>query len=95
VTPKYTQPFYTKSEEAEGMDPLLKDKLRQFELEWVELPKFGKQLLTMAFLIENDNSYEIDVEKAEGPLKGKEMQAKEMVELAFQSRLRLVRKFSQ
>ena len=95
VTPRRSRTFYTQSEEAKTMEPALKERLSHLESKWAELPEFGKQLLTITFLIENDNSYEIEVEKAEGPLTGKEARAREIADLAFQSRLKLVRKFTQ
>ena len=94
VAPRQSRTFYTQSEEAKTMDPSLKERLSQLESKWAELPEFGRQLLTITFLIENDNSYEIEVEKAEGPLTGKEARAREIADLAFQSRLKLVRKFT-
>ena len=94
VKPKGTTMFYTQSRESKDMDPLLKERLKQRESKWAELPEFGRQLLTVTFLIENDNSYEIEVERADGPLTGKEGQAKEIVDAVFQSRLKLVRSFS-
>jgi len=95
VTPTQSKIFYTQSEDAKNMDPAMKERLSQLESKWAELPEFGRQLITITFLIENDNSYEIEVERAEGPLTGKEARAREIADLAFQSRLKLVRKFTQ
>ena len=93
IVPKPSRIFYTQSEESEDLDPAMKERLKQLESEWARLPEFGRQLLTVTFLIESDNSYEIEVEKAEGPLRVKEPQAKEIMDAVFQSRLRLVRSF--
>jgi hypothetical protein len=94
VNPKGTTMFYTQSRESKDMDPLLRERLKQLESKWAELPEFGRQLLTATFLIENDNSYEIEVERADGPFTGKEARVKEIVDTVFQSRLKLVRSFT-
>ncbi|MCX6659942.1 MAG: hypothetical protein NTX81_06140 [Candidatus Bathyarchaeota archaeon] len=94
ATPREPKMFYTQSEESKDMDPAIRERLRQLESKWAEMPELGRQLLTVTFLIENDNSYEIEVEKAEGPLKGKESQAKDIVNSIFQSRLKLVRSYT-
>lgn len=94
VKPRPSKAFYTTLEESEDMDPMVKERLSRLESRWAELPEFGRQLLTATFLIENDNSYEIEVEKAEGPLKGREKQTKEIMDMIFRSRLKLVRNFT-
>ena len=94
ATPRESKMFYTQTEEFKDMDPTIRERLRQLESKWAEMPELGRELLTVTFLIENDNSYEIEVEKAEGPLKGKENQAKEIVNSIFQSRLKLVRSYT-
>lgn len=94
MKPRKTGIFYTQLEESKDMDPVMREQLAQLESKWAELSNFGRQLLTVTFLIENDNSYEIEVEKAEPPLKGKEAKARDIMDEVFQSRLRLVRNFA-
>jgi len=94
MKPRQAGIFYTQLEESKDMDPVMREQLAQLESKWAELSNFGRQLLTVTFLIENDNSYEIEVEKAEPPLKGKEAKARDIMDEVFQSRLRLVRNFA-
>ncbi|MBS7622528.1 hypothetical protein KEJ39_02475 [Candidatus Bathyarchaeota archaeon] len=94
VTPRRPEAFYTMSRDAEGMEPIIRERLASIESKWAELPKFGKQLLNMTFLIENDNSYEVEVEDTVGLFRGRLEKAREIAESIFQSRLKLVRKFT-
>ncbi|MEM3017896.1 MAG: hypothetical protein QXO25_03345 [Candidatus Bathyarchaeia archaeon] len=94
VTPRRQETFYTRSADAESMEPNMREILSSVESRWAELPEFGQQLLTMTFLIENDNSYEIEVEDTVGLFRGKLEKAKEIADSIFQSRLKLVRKFT-
>jgi len=93
VKPRRTGVFYTQLEESKDMDHAVRERLGQLESKWAELSSLGRQLVTVTFLIENDNSYEIEIEEAEPPLKGKEAKAREIMNEVFQSRLRLVRSF--
>jgi len=93
VRPRRTGVFYTQLEESKDMDHVVRERLVQLESKWAELSSLGRQLVTVTFLIENDNSYEIEIEEAEPPLKGKEAKAREIMDEVFQSRLRLVRSF--
>ena len=80
-------------EESKDLDAQIRKRLKNIESEWVQKSNIGKELLTVCFLIEKDNSYSIDIEKAEGPLKGKDDLAKKIMESVFHSRLKLVRNF--
>jgi hypothetical protein len=94
VTPRRPETFYSRSADADGMEPSIRERLASVESKWAELPEFGQQLLTMTFLIENDNSYEIEVEDTVGLFRGKLEKAKRIADSIFQSRLKLVRKFT-
>lgn len=93
IKPRSLKIFYTQMEESKDLDELTRKRLKNIESEWAQKSNIGKELLTVCFLIEKDNSYAIDIEKAEGPLKGKEDLAKKIMESVFRSRLKLVRNF--
>lgn len=93
IKPRNLKIFYTQMEESKDLDTLTRKRLKNIESEWAQKSNIGKELLTVCFLIESDNSYAIDIEKAEGPLKGKEDLAKKIMESVFRSRLKLVRDF--
>ncbi|WP_455279524.1 hypothetical protein [[Eubacterium] cellulosolvens] len=93
IKPRDLKIFYTQTEDSKDLDTLTLQRLKNIESEWVQKSKIGKELLSVCFLIENDNSYAIDIEKAEGPLQGKEDLAKKIMESVFRSRLKLVRNF--
>lgn len=93
IQPRNLKIFYTQMEESKDLDVLTRKRLKNIESEWAQKSNIGKELLTVCFLIESDNSYAIDIEKAEGPLKSKEDLAKKIMESVFRSRLKLVRNF--
>jgi hypothetical protein len=93
IKPRNLKIFYTQMEESKDLDALTRKRLKSIESEWAQKSNIGKELLTVCFLIEKDNSYGIDIENAEGPLKGKEDLAKKIMESVFRSRLKLVRNF--
>jgi hypothetical protein len=93
IAPRDLKIFYTQMESSKDLDTLTKQQLNNIESELVKKSNIEKELLAVCFLIENDNSYAIDIENAEGPLKGKEDLAKKIMESVFQSRLKLVRDF--
>lgn len=93
IQPRNLKIFYTQMEESKDLDTLTRKRLKNIESEWAQKSNIGKELLTVCFLIESDNSYAIDIEKAEGPLKSKEDLAKKIMESVFRSRLKLVRNF--
>jgi hypothetical protein len=93
IKPRNFKIFYTQMEESKDLDALTWKRLKNIESEWAQKSNIGKELLSVCFLIEKDNSYAIDIEKAEGPLKVKENLAKKIMESVFHSRLKLVRNF--
>jgi hypothetical protein len=93
IAPRDLKIFYTQMESSKDLDTLTKQQLNNIESELVKKSNIEKELLAVCFLIENDNSYAIDIENAEGPLKGKEDLGKKIMESVFQSRLKLVRNF--
>ncbi len=93
IKPRNLKVFYTQMEESKDLDAITRRRLKTIESEWAQKSNIGKEFLTVSFLIEKDNSYAIDIEKAEGPLRGKENLAKKIMESVFQSRLKLVRNF--